>query len=332
MQIIVIKLGAAGDALRTLPLIRAIRDAHPGAEITLVTKEDIVELINGIDYIHTIKTIPLRTGLDSDILYNFDTDIIALEIAASTPSKKKYGFYALDGYPAAYNTGAEYYLNTIFDDELKKKNTLTYQEMMFAVAELPPTKEVYHLPITPLAKRYAQQFIESRLFGRGPLIGIHMGASSRWPSKVWPSSYVESFIKRASTEGYEVILFGGPNEINEHGLLSKKLASEGVQFARNNPHNSKQEFLALLEKCDAVICSDSFALHAAIGLQKKIIALFFCTSPNELESYGLVKKIISPKLYDFFPEKSDVFDKGLVESISVETVITALKKIVPPKI
>ena len=332
MQIIVIKLGAAGDVLRTLPLMRAIRDAHTGAEVTLVTKEDIVELVKGIDYIHHVKTIPLRAGLEADMLYNFDTDAIALEIAKHTPAKRKYGFYALDGYPAAYNTGAEYYLNTIFDDELKKKNAMTYQEMMFAVAELPVTKEVYHLPIESSAKNYANRFVESRLSGRGPIIGIHMGASSRWPSKVWSLSYVEEFIKKASAQGYEVILFGGPNEINEHELLSKKLVSENILFARNNPQNSKQEFLALLEKCDAIICSDSFALHAAIGLQKKILALFFCTSPNELESYGLVKKIISPKLYEFFPEKSDVFDKGLVESISVEQVLTELKKLVPPKI
>ncbi len=332
MQIIVIKLGAAGDVLRTLPLMRAIRDAHTGAEVTLVTKEDIVELVKGIDYIHHVKTIPLRAGLEADMLYNFDTDEIALEIATHTPAKRKYGFYALDGYPAAYNTGAEYYLNTIFDDELKKKNTLTYQEMMFAAAELPVTKEVYHLPIESSAKNYANRFVESRLSGRGRIIGIHMGASSRWPSKVWSLSYVEDFIKKASTQGYETILFGGPNEINEHELLSKKLVSENIPFARNNPQNSKQEFLALLEKCDVVICSDSFALHAAIGLQKKILALFFCTSPNELEGYGLVTKIISPKLYEFFPEKSDVFDKGLVESISVEQVLTELKKLVPPKI
>ncbi|MEK6858833.1 MAG: glycosyltransferase family 9 protein [Nanoarchaeota archaeon] len=332
MQIIVIKLGAAGDVLRTLPLMRAIRDAHAGAEVTLITKEEIVELVKGIDYIHHIKTIPLRERLEADILYNFDTDAIALEIATHTPAKKKYGFYALDGYPAACNAGAEYYLNTIFDDELKKKNTLTYQEMMFAAAELPVTKEVYHLPIGDRAKEYAQRFVESRISGRGPLIGIHMGASSRWPSKVWSLSYVEEFIKKASAQGYEVILFGGPNEINEHGLLSKKLTSEGIPFARNNPSNSKQEFLALLEKCDAFICSDSFALHAAVGLQKKVLALFFCTSPNELESYGLVKKIVSPRLYEFFPEKSDVFDKGLVESISVEQVLTELKNLVPPKV
>ena len=74
-----------------------------------------------------------------------------------------------------------------------------------------------------------------------------------------------------------------------------------------------------------MVCSDSYALHTSLALKKPTIALFFCTSPHEVEDYGLLKKIISPKLYDFFPEKQDRFSEELVNSILVEQVLKALE-------
>ncbi|MEK6824550.1 MAG: hypothetical protein AABY02_01730, partial [Nanoarchaeota archaeon] len=59
----------------------------------------------------------------------------------------------------------------------------------------------------------------------------------------------------------------------------------------------------------------------ALGLGKKTIALFFCTSPHEVEGYGLLHKIISPYLYDYFPERSNEYSERLVKSISAEQVL-----------
>jgi len=38
----------------------------------------------------------------------------------------------------------------------------------------------------------------------------------------------------------------------------------------------------------------------------------------------LLKKLVSPLLYDFFPEKQDIYSEKLVNSISVEEVLKAL--------
>ena len=58
--------------------------------------------------------------------------------------------------------------------------------------------------------------------------------------------------------------------------------------------------------------------------EKKTVALFFCTSPEEVEGYGHLKKLVSPMLYDFFPEKQDQYSEELVNSISAEEVLKAI--------
>ena len=321
MKICIIKLGADGDVLRTLPLANALKKKHPGAEITWITRGDIATLIDNLPYIDKVVTIPYSTKEVFDELYNFDTEEAALDLAMSINADKKYGFYADGEFAAAFNLGAEYYLNTMFDDELKKENKKTYQEMMFMAAELKYEKERYELILTEKDEKYAEKWKEENNLTNQNIIGIHMGAGSRWPSKAWHPDCVKEFIVKAKKKGYEIILFGGPNEIDKHEQLNKQLEQDRITIYHNNPHNSKRGFAALVSLCDYVVCSDSLALHVSLGLGKKTVALFFVTSPDEVEGYRILKKIISPKLKDFFPERSDVYDAELTKSISAGEVL-----------
>jgi heptosyltransferase-2 len=322
MKILIIKLGADGDVLRTLPLAEALKSSYVNSHITWVTRGDISELLN-VTYIDRVLSLPYMDSTVYDRLYNFDIDESATELAMQISAKKKYGFYKDGDYPAAFNKGAEYYLNTVFDDSLKKSNTRTYQEMMFELAELPYIKKRYRLILGATEKSYADAYLsENNLKDKG-IIGIHMGASSRWPSKVWDKECLFKFIEHA-VKNKAIILFGGPNEAQRYMGVIEELKRKNITVHQNNPHNTKREFMALLNVCEAVVCSDSFALHVSLGLGKKTIALFFCTSPNEVEGYGLLTKKISPMLYSFFPEKSDVYDLALTQSISPESVLSSL--------
>ncbi len=324
-KILIIKLGADGDVIRTIPLAKAIKDNFPDSEITWITRGDTKDLLENISYISRVLSLPYISSDSYDLLYNFDIEKEALELASSITALKKYGFFEQDDYPAAFNTGAEYYLNTVFDDQLKKENKKTYQEMMFELAELLPTKVRYSLVMTQEDSVYAQEFIEQNSIKENKLIGIHMGAGSRWPSKAWHEAQLENFITKCSKKGHGIILFGGPNEVGKHEKLAKNLLDKGIKIYQNNPSNTKRQFASLVNLCDIMVCSDSFALHVSLGLGKKTNCLFFCTSPNEVEDYGLLTKIVSPKLYEFFPERSDQYDESLVSSISSEQVLEAIE-------
>ena len=124
--------------------------------------------------------------------------------------------------------------------------------------------------------------------------------------------------------GYDVLFFAGQNEIKNQEEISKYLKEKKIRFFHNNPNNSDRELCALVNLCKVMVCSDSFSLHVSLALKKKTIGLFFCTSPNEIEGYGLLKKIVAPKLKYFFPERMDQYDQELVNSISADEVLDAV--------
>src|SRR3989344_5108550 len=279
-KICIIKLGALGDVVRTLPILLGIKEKFPDSEISWVTKNESFEIVSSSPYIKKVYVLSDEISEIFDILYNFDVEPDAVELAKKIKSDKKFGFSSEDNFPSAFNTGAEYYLNTIFDDEFKKTNKKTYQEMIYMAAELPYKKQHHEIFLKKEHEEYSRNFIN------------------------------ENEIKTGKTI-----------EIEE---IKKYFFELGIRVHASNPKNSIMEFASLVKKCDFMVCSDSFALHISLALKKPTIGLFFCTPPNEIESYGLLKKIISPMLYDFFPEKMDKYDENLVKSISAEDVFKTL--------
>ncbi len=327
MKILIIKLGAKGDVIRTLPILSAIKERYPDSEIHWLTKPDISSFLSLQPLINEVFELPFSTKEEYDILYNFDIENQATEYAKKVKAKQKFGFSSENDYPIAFNPGAEYYLNTLFDDELKKTNKKTYQQMMFEAAELPYKKQHVPIILNEKDKKYADEFLKKNNLNSKKLIGIHIGASERWPSKKWHDNELKKFIKSAKQKDYEILLFGGPDEIAKQDLLFNELINEGIKIYRNNPNNSDSEFASLVNICKYIICSDSFALHVALALKKPTIALFFCTSPHEVEDYGILKKKISPLLNNFFPEKSDKYSEDLVKSITAEEILKEMENI-----
>lgn len=319
-KIVIIKLGALGDVVRTLPVLPALKKKFPQSEITWITKKSAITLFDGNPYVNHVTALPFATDKTFDRLYNFDIDKEATYLAESIKARTKYGFHQEGDYVSSYTLGGEYYLNTLFDDETKKHNKKTYQEMMFEIAELPYHHELSKLYLNAEDTTYAQAYTEKNKLSTKNLIGIHMGASPRWPSKVWHESCLEEFIQKAKSKGYEVILFAGPDEIVEQKRVLDVLARQNVHVYVNDPHNTIKQFASLVNLCRIIICSDSFALHMALALDKPTIGLFFCTPPAEVETYGRLTKLVSPLLYKFFPEKMDQYNEDLVKSISAEQV------------
>lgn len=325
LKILIIKLGALGDIIRTFPLLHAIKEKYPNSEICWITKSNALGLLEGhkdIDKIFTLENPPTS---DFDLLYNFDIEKEATSLAMKINSSKKYGFYSEDSFPMAFNLGAEYYLNTLFDDYFKKTNKKTYQEMMFEAAELKYKKQLCEIVLSDKDKRYAHDFVIKNKIPRINLVGIHLGASPRWPSKAWSKIKLKEFIIELRKRGYNVIVFGGPNEKEIHSKFIHELRNEGITVHANNPMNTPKEFASLINLCNVVVSPDSFAMHTSLALRKPTISLFFCTSPHEVEGYGFLKKLVSPLINDFFPERSDEYNEDLVNSISVGEVLKALE-------
>lgn len=324
LKICIIKLGALGDVVRTTSILPAIKQKYPDSEITWITKPECKEILEGNPLIKRILTLPCVLEEEFDILYNFDLEQEATHLAMQVKAIKKYGYYDEQGFPVAFNSGAEYCLNTIFDDELKKSNKKTHQEMMFEVAELEYKKQKGQIVLTDKDKEYALEYLNANNLQNKKILGLNIGSSKRWPSKAWHIEKVKEFIKNARLRGYEIVLLGGDDEKKSMSDLALELNRQNIKVYETDTKDSLKKFFAIIGICDRIVCADTLALHVALALEKPTTALFFCTSPYEIEDYGLLTKITSSRLLDFFPEKSDQYSEELVNSISVEQVLETI--------
>ncbi|MDD5254404.1 MAG: glycosyltransferase family 9 protein [Candidatus Nanoarchaeia archaeon] len=327
-KILIIKLGAMGDVIRTTPILTALRRKYENPLIIWLVKEDSLDALKNnylIDriYVYNQETLLKLQYEKFDAVYSLETELPGTAIANIVKADKKYGFY-LDGFgqPSAFNPGAEFVIEKALSDYLNKNNRKTYQQYIFEACNLPFTNEDYILVLSQKQKDFAEEFLrKNNLKKEDKIIGIHIGAGDRWPSKTWHKDEMLKFIKMLKDK-YKIILFASKKEEKLQKELLDNYEIKNYIYA-NNPENSLSEFIAVANLCETIITGDSMALHVSAALKKKTIALFFCTPDWEIESYGRIKKLVSPLLMKYF--FTDEYIKELVKSITAEQVYHALE-------
>jgi len=122
------------------------------------------------------------------------------------------------------------------------------------------------------------------------VIGINTGAGDRWPSKRLSIRKTINLINLLSERtNSKIILFGGPGERERNKEI---LENTAIKIIDSGCENSISQFAALIDVCDVLITTDTAALHFALGLDKKVIALIGPTSSAEIELYDRGDKII----------------------------------------
>lgn len=130
-RILIIKLAAAGDVIRTTPLLRKLRAEHPRAWITWLTETpDVVptraRFLDGADEVlkwgHDATLICEETPWDWVIV--LDKDRPACALAGRTAARRRSGYILEHGRPAPVNAAAEPKFITGIDDKMNRANTL----------------------------------------------------------------------------------------------------------------------------------------------------------------------------------------------------------------
>ncbi len=126
-KILIIKLGAIGDVIRTTPLLRKLKENFPSAQVTWITYSPDILSKNWVDRILnvSVENIELLKIMEFDWMINLDKDGLAISLAASINAKKKSGFTIDEfGHAKPFATSAEdhKWLTGLFDDLNKENN------------------------------------------------------------------------------------------------------------------------------------------------------------------------------------------------------------------
>jgi hypothetical protein len=110
--------------------------------------------------------------------------------------------------------------------------------------------------------------------------------------------------------------------------LKQRLEGMGLRVNVLPERRSLLEHLADVRNHRCLVGGDSLPMHFALGTSTHCVTLFTCTSPWEIYSYGVQKKIVSPLLEEFFYKRG--YDERATTAISVneveDAVLTQLEK------
>lgn len=301
MDILIVKLAALGDVLRTTSLLAPLQARYPGCRISWITSSSARPLLENNPWLHEIFTVEQARAADLknrfDLVLSLEEDAVA-KIARAACRGDFVGIY-FDGEKMRYtNSSAPYYdmslLNRDLDGSLssanvlKAQNTLTYAELWLKILELPPPLERAALrPVLVLTeedRRAARKFAQKQ-----SAIGLNPGAGSRWPAKQISPAKAARLLGALRVFKRPLMLFGGADEAARNAEIIKAafpgLIDPGVS-------HDLRSFAALIELCEVVISTDSLAFHIATALGKKAVVLVGPTSVAELDVFGQGRKIV----------------------------------------
>jgi len=331
-KILVIKARAQGDVLRTTPLLPGLKRKYPGIFLTWLTDAESLPLLEGNPYIDRLLSLDLESVLALQVerfeaLICLDKEPGLAGLATRLEAGQKFGFgLNPQGNLVPFSASAEYAYRLGQDDELKfRLNTKTYQQIVAEAAELDYRRDEYVFSLDPEAAQKAAAFFKRRRVPRGrPAVGLNTGAGAKFETKQWPEEHFLELIRLLQRQGgVSVLLLGGPREAALNARLAKR--SEAPVF-HTGTDNSLLEFAGLLNRMDVVVCSDTLAMHLAIALKKKTVALFGPTCPQEIDLYDRGVKLFSGA--DCAPcYKQTCHDKKCLKAVAPEQVFQAIRSL-----
>lgn len=318
-KVLIIKLGAVGDVIRTTPLLKPLRARFPKAKIywltltpSVVPKEtDVVVKFNA-------EGTAFLQALEFEYIVNLDKDKEACALMNLLNGRVKKGYILHNGVPFPADRDAEAkYFTGLFDD-VNKANTKNYLEEIFEICGFKYNGEKYILSPFP------QYENEWKLDKSKKIIGLNTGCGGRWTSRLWPDEYWIELAKCLLAKGYEVIFLGGEQEDAKNRNFA--IATQGRYFG----HFPLEKFINLVDQCDLVVTGVTMAMHITLGLNKKIVLFNNIFNPNEFELFGL-GEIIEPEkeCKCFYSAVCTNPEYSCMNYISVDRVLSSITKLLP---
>ena len=281
-RILIIKLGAIGDVIRSTPILHKLKKDFPKAEIFWLTQAPIV-IPKIVDHVleFSYQNMLLLQEIEFDLLINLDKDWEACALANSIRANTKKGFILKNNRPwPADEQAVHIYVTGIFDD-LSKANRKSYPQELFEMCGYVFAGEKY---ILDNFERHSNWPIDHMR----KVIGMNTGCGGRWKSRLWPEKNWIELAEKLLAKNYIVILLGGPQEHEKNQHIAK------ISGAKYFGHFPLDQFINLVDQCDLVVTAVTMALHIAIGRGKKIVLFNNTFNKCEFELYGL-GEILEPE-------------------------------------
>lgn len=297
-RILVIKLGALGDVIRTAAILPGLKEHWPSSHVTWITRPNGVRMLKNHPMIDRLLPFDAETLCHIehehfDLCLSLDKEPGPAALAQRVDAADRRGIgLSANGTPAPLNSECAHYFLLGLDDHLKYRvNTKSYPQLLYEALGLEYVGQRYRLYPGLEEVSWAREFWRDLGVGdREVVIGLNTGAGRAFANKNWPpEKYLELIGLIREQTDLRVALLGGPEE----RTLNHKLARACAGVLDTGCEHSEQRFAAMLQRCNVLVTGDTMAVHVAVALQVPAVVLFGPTCAQEIDLYGRGEKIVT---------------------------------------
>jgi heptosyltransferase II len=287
MNVLIVKLNATGDVVRTTPVLRRL-----AATVTWITADSNTSLLENV--LPSLRCLPWSRrdeALDTryDLVVSLEDEVETARFVRSVRHERVFGAYLDDDEQLQYTDDAREWFDMSLvsrfgrqrADELKFQNRRSYQEIVFAGLGWHFDHDAYLLPTPPRTDLQGD-------------VAIAPVAGPVWPMKGW----------------------------SHYGELQQRLEAAGLKVNVLPKRPTLLEHLGDIRNHRCLVSGDSLPMHLALGVGTTCVTIFNCTSPWEIHDYGLQTKIVSPLLGEFFYKRG--LDARATDAIGLDSVCDAV--------
>jgi heptosyltransferase I len=348
-RLLVVRLGAMGDIIHTLPAVAALRQAFPESTLGWLVEERWAELLctlryprSGarsperplVDRVHTVKTAAWRHALISFNTWQqvavslSDLRGIRYDAAIDFQGAIRSSLLARwSGAPVIYgsaqpreNAASMFYTRKIF---VKTEGTHVVKQALALANAAIATTDASESKAGALVQFPLDSEAETRIAEVAPggkrFVILNPGAG--WGAKMWPAERYGIVAKELAKDGLDCLVNYGPGE--EEIALAVEAASAG---AARKISCSISELITLTRRACLFIGGDTGPMHMAAAFQIPVVAIFGPTNPVRNGPFGTRSMVLrsASSLTDHTRRREP--EPGLLE-ITVDEVAAAARKL-----
>ena len=303
-RILVLAPGGIGDVVLTTPALRALRRQHPDAHIACLVPPGAAGLLKACPFINELIPSPIqgRGGL-RDLLrhLSFARDIRNRRFDLSVTLRHWRG-QACDGY-LPYLAGVPRRVGPALSGPRETATIFTHPVAVASAHQADAALEVVRglgedralqFWTTEADRAFVQRHLRGQgIFAEDLLIGVHPGSSAE--VKQWPPERLAQAVDRLTLGwGARVVLTGGPGEVRLAWEVARHTETSPAVVAGNL---TLSQSVALIERCDLLLCGDSGPMHIAAAVGTPLVALFGPTDPRHWGPRAPRSRVVRRRLF-----------------------------------
>jgi heptosyltransferase-1 len=291
-RLLVVRLGAVGDVLRTLPALHLIRTFRPRAHLAWIVEDLSRELLVGHPEIDDVMRLPRRelSGLPwrraRAGLAALRTELRArrFTIAVDFQGTLKSALVTwLSGAPRrlGFAPGHCRELSFALTNEWVRPRPAILNRVLknLAIAEALGAggdEVTIVLPERPDEAAAAEAILQAHAPGGVPAVIFSPGTSERQRHKRWPPGHYGHLAALLAAAGVHPIIVWGPGEEE----TAREIAAASGGAARVAPPTGLRVLAALLRRAAAFVGADTGPMHLAWAVGCPVVAVFGPTDPR----------------------------------------------------